>query len=706
MTSPSTRPSPSENGPPRSRVPVLHRVPRALAVGAVVASCATVAALAVPAVAVPSGAATTRLLSIVDGSLTPAAVSSQVLREGGAVLATYPVADALLVSLPAGARPPAGSVVVPDVALHVASASMAATADVPGATYRSTIADPAGATGAGVTVAVVDTGVADVADLAGRVTHVNVSGDPTGDGLGHGTFLAGLVAGDGTSSGGAYTGVAPRARILDVQVAGSDGSTSLSVVLRGLQAVADAAASDRSVRVVSLALSTGDPLPPSSDPLARALDRLWSRGLTVVVAAGNDGPAAATVSSPGDDPTLITVGALDENATSSRSDDTVADYSSRGTAFGTQKPDLVAPGAHLVSTRAAGSIADVANPGSRVLDSYFTGSGTSMAEAVTAGAVAVLVATRPALTPDAIKALLVRDAYDADGLTQAAGAGAGGLDLGAAVADAYTVNLRRSSRSGSVRADATFAPDPSDSDDWAAFQAGWSAGDLDAVAAAWSRLSPQTRRWAANAFSLALLSANAGSSDADYAAVEDLAHAWATQSWSGRGWASDEWVAHAWKGADWSAHAWALSQWSAHAWKDSGWDAHAWAASYFDAHAWKDQTWSAHAWRTASWDAHAWASTDWLAFAWTAREWAAHAWASDAWDAQAFSAHAWKGDSWSAHAWRSDSWSAHAWSAHAWSAGDWTDYAFAAHAWAAHAWSSEVWMAVGWSGLGSEADAS
>ena len=156
--------------------------------------------------------------------------------------------------------------------------------------------------GDGVTVAVVDTGVADVPDLRGSVQHVNVSGAPRGDGYGHGTFLAGLIASSGASSDGLYRGVAPKANILDVQVAAPDGSTSLLRVLAGLQAVAERARRDDSLRVVNLSLSADDPGISGIDPLSRAVETLWDRGLVVVVAAGNDGPDAGTVTIPAPTP--------------------------------------------------------------------------------------------------------------------------------------------------------------------------------------------------------------------------------------------------------------------------------------------------------------------------------------------------------------------------------------------------------------------
>ncbi|MFN8158330.1 MAG: S8 family serine peptidase [Candidatus Nanopelagicales bacterium] len=678
----------TENGPPRARtVPRRARASGRLVLGAALAVSATALALGAPAVdAAPAPESHSILLSITDPTVSTAEVAATVAQRGGRVLDVYDVADALLVSLPAGSPAPAGTVAVSDVALHVTSVATAtAAADVKGATYRTTIDAPAGTTGSGVTVALIDTGVADVADLASRVDHVNVSGGPAGDGLGHGTFMAGLIAGDGSSSDGQYTGVAPGASILDVQVATADGTTSLTRVLSGLQAVANAAVSDRSIKVVSLALSTGSPLPPRTDPLARALDRLWSRGMTVVVAAGNDGPDAGTITSPGADPTLITVGSIDEHVTSARTDDTVSAFSSRGTQFGTQKPDLVAPGTSLISTRAPGSSADVENPQSRVGEAYFTGSGTSMSEAVTAGAAAVLLGTRKALTPDAVKTLLVSNAYRAAGLTKALGAGAGGLDLGAAVDDAATIALHRSSRSTVSRFDDSYGPDPADADTWDAFQQAWTAGDLQAVSAAWVQLSEQTRRWAATAFALALLSNNPGMDPDEYAALTAMARSWATQAWEARSWATDTFVARSWAARSWAARSWAIDDWAARSWADTSftarswaqqdWSARSWADAQFVARSWAARSWAARSWAEEDWSARSWAQTDWLAFAWVARSWAARSWAADSWDSQAWSARSWTARSWADLTWAARSWAVGTWSARSWATVAWGDQA-------------------------------
>ena len=193
-------------------------------------------------------------------------------------------------------------------------------------------------TGAGVTVALVDTGVADVADLAGGVPHVNVSGARPATASATARFMAGLVAGDGVVLGRAAH--RRRAGREHPRRPGRDRRRHDVADPRARRPAGrrDAAPGRPFAQVVSLALSTGSPLPPQSDPLARALDRLWSRGLTVVVAAGNDGPDAGTVTSPGADPTLITVGSLDEHATSARTDDSVSTFSARGTSSGPASP--------------------------------------------------------------------------------------------------------------------------------------------------------------------------------------------------------------------------------------------------------------------------------------------------------------------------------------------------------------------------------
>jgi serine protease AprX len=572
---------------------------------AVAVACAGLGAAA-PA---PLAAARVVVVTSPAGADTAAAV---VRAAGGRVVARVPLAGGVVARV-RGTLP--GSVLVAeDRAFHVAGMS----ADTAGAsTVRATIGlAPTGREGAGVTVALVDTGVADVADLRGVVAeHVDVTGTGTGDAYGHGTFMAGLIAGNGASSGGRYTGVAPRARLLDVKVADAAGTTSLSTVLRGLEAVAR-----RDVDVLNLSLSSGSPLPWQFDPLTRALDRLWERGVVVVVPSGNDGPGDRTVTSPGVDPTLLTVAAVDENGTASRADDTVPSWSSRGPApQDVAKPDLAAPGTHVVSLRAPGSAVDVANPDARVENAYFRGSGTSMATAVTAGAAAALLSARPGLSPDRVKNVLTGSTYDAPGLASADAAGTGGLDLAAAYdAKARTVRPARAGRPGGDQERA-----------FAELARAWADNDFDAAARAWAGLGPQARAWAARAWAAMVWQRANSWSTAEWLARAWAARAWAGASWSGASWSGDQWLARAW-----AARAWADTDWAARAWAARAWAARAWADGSWAARAWSDEEWAARAWAADGWAARAWAADDWAGRAWAGRAWAARAWVAVDWDAQ------------------------------------------------------------------------
>ncbi|WP_051807806.1 S8 family serine peptidase [Actinoplanes subtropicus] len=546
-------------------------------------TAAVVAAGALPdmATAAPAGPLGGGREVVVTGS-SAAAAADAVQAAGGRVLASLPVTNGVAAWLPEAARLGPEWIVAPQRPAKVAGTSDASAA--PASTIRQTLGLPAkGNEGAGVTIAVIDTGVADVPDLAGRITaHVDLTGTGNGDGFGHGTFMAGLIAASGAASGGAYRGVAPAANIVDVKVADAAGHTDLVTMLRGLQWVSDHA---KDIQVISLSLSSGSPLPYQVDPLNEALRGLWQRGVTVVVPTGNDGPGAGTVTAPGNDPMLLSVGGLDEGGTAVHGDDVVGTWSGRGpTSQGIAKPDLVAPGGHVVSLRSPGSAVDTGYPSARVGTDYFRGSGTSMATAVTAGIVADTLAAQPKLSPDTVKDLFVGTTYQAPGLSQAAGGGAGGLDAKSVLAMAGSWKTSKVAKQNAADATAVGG----DAKKWAAFEQSVLAGDAQAAEKQWQQLSSASKDWAARA--------------------------WASLDPAARAWANTDWAARAWAGAssDWAARAWAARAWAARAWADADWAARAWA----------DADWAARAWA-----ARAWAGDDWAARAWAADDWAARSWA-------------------------------------------------------------------------------
>jgi len=527
------------------------------------------------------------LMAPASGGISLDRLAVAVRSGGGSVVAIYPVARSVVADIAKSWKAPLGVIEVPDRALHVTGSAGTASSDVT-STMRDTVGGAAADGGAGITVAVVDTGIASVPDLNGRISRLSVLPGPQGDGFGHGTFMAGLIAGSGASSAGRFGGIAPAAKLLDVRVASASGDTSLSLVLAGLQAVSDRRSADPSLRVLNLSLSEDSSVPPAFDPLSRALETLWAHGITVVVAAGNSGPVAGSVTAPGNDPVVLTVGALDESGSSSRSDDSVAAFSSWGDPFGiSSKPDLVAPGVSLVSLRDPSSYVDANFPSARVGSSYFLGSGTSMSAAVTSGAVAVLLSKRPSLSPDAVKAVLTGSAYDVHARGHADGAG--GLDLAAAL----TSSVRGGTGSGDDRMYA--APMGSSADAWAAFATAWSSGDWRKTQNAWAALPDDVRRWASQAWALSLV-VN-GSSDS----VITQARAWSARSWSGRSWSSTDWLARAWSARSWSTDDWAARSWSARSWSARSWSDSDWSALTWSARSWSATTWSNDAWSVVGW---------------------------------------------------------------------------------------------------------
>jgi serine protease AprX len=394
-----------------------------------------------------------------------------VRRLGGQVTAALPIVAGFAATLPAAAvdqlaRLAGVRAVTPDSRVRVQAA--AAGSGIRSVYPKAIKADAVwqrGITGRGVTVAVLDTGVASVPDLAGRLVQVrndltgqttpckNLSGElDCNDRYGHGTFIAGLIAGNGASSGGKWKGVAPEASILSVKAAGADGSADVSNILAAIQWVVSF--KDRyNIRVLNLSLGTDSTQDWRVDPLNYAVERAWAAGMTVVVAASNNGPAAGTIAKPADDPWVITVGATDDRGTAGLSDDRLPDFSGRGpTAHGLAKPDLAAPGAHVISLRAPGSTIDSRFP-NYVDGSYRQGSGTSMATGVASGAAALMLQANPGFTPDRVKHALVATAKDAASDDRMA-VGAGVVDANAAAfsAPAGLANqgLARSNGQGSL----------------------------------------------------------------------------------------------------------------------------------------------------------------------------------------------------------------------------------------------------------------
>lgn len=259
----------------------------------------------------------------------------------------------------------------------------------------------AGFKGTGVRVAIVDTGIdPDHPDFAGRIlTTQDFTGEGARDNHGHGSHVAGIVAGAGTASEGTYRGVAPEASILAAKVLRGDGSGMMSDVMAGIEW-----AVDQGAQVINLSLGSSGSC-DGTDALSATCDAAVEHGVVMCVAAGNDGPGASTVGSPGCARRVITIGA---SVSGSGPGDSIADFSSRGpTSDGRIKPDLAFPGVDIVSCRAQGT-----SMGTPVGERYTRASGTSMATPHATGVVALLLQAFPDLTPEDIKVRLMQAARD------------------------------------------------------------------------------------------------------------------------------------------------------------------------------------------------------------------------------------------------------------------------------------------------------
>ncbi len=266
--------------------------------------------------------------------------------------------------------------------------------------------------GKGVTIAVLDTGVFPHVDLTvpkSRIIafkdFINKKRNPYDDN-GHGTFVAGVAAGNGFASNGKYKGVATDANIVGVKVMNKNGSGNVSDILAGMQWVVNQK-EKYDIKVMSLSFGVNAKNIKGIDALTIAVEEVWRRGITVVASAGNEGPEQRTITSPGGSPSIITVGALDDKRTVDIGDDVVADISSRGPSYvGGIKPDLVAPGINITSLNAVAN----ANSNDYVLDAdeaYRTMSGTSVSAPIVSGVVALMLEQDKELSPDRIKKVLL-----------------------------------------------------------------------------------------------------------------------------------------------------------------------------------------------------------------------------------------------------------------------------------------------------------
>jgi serine protease AprX len=388
------------------------------------------------------------------------------------------------------------------------------------------------------TIAIVDSGIAaNRSDVAGRVLgQVNLASlpgnTPTGDGYGHGTFVAGIAAGAAPG----YAGVAPKANLMSVDIMNDQGQATVADVV----AAADWILQNKTtynIKVANFSLHAVNRASVRFDPIDQAVEKLWLNGVTVVAAAGNyavNGAQSGVQFAPGNDPFVITVGAADIGTTIGAGDDNVAPWSAWGyTPDGFAKPEIGAPGRYMIGPVPTSGLLYSQRPASVTSPGYMQLSGTSFAAPVVAGAAAMLMGQHPDWTPDQVKGALM-----------------------------LTATPQVHVKLGQL-----------------------GVGDVNVATARALKKSPPNPNAALNQFV---------STAADGTRVFNSA-AWSDAAWASAAWASAAWSDAAWSSAAWSSAAWSSAAWSDAAWASAAWGTAAWSDAAWSDAAWSDAAWADNA---------------------------------------------------------------------------------------------------------------
>jgi len=419
----------------------------------------------------------------------------------------------------------------------------------------------AGYTGAGIDVAVIDTGISPVEGLAtpGKVVYgPDLSLESQAPDLrnldtnGHGTFMAGLIAGRDSglqqpyaaASPSVYRGMAPDARIVSIKVGVADGGVDVSQVIAAIDWVVQNRNSDGlNIRVLNISYGTNTTQSYLVDPLAYATEQAWKRGIVVVAAAGNSGyqkgAGAPGLANPAYDPFTIAVGGSDSMGTAVPWDDTIASYSAVAANGNARKPDVVAFGSHMQGLRVPNSYLDMTYPGGIIDSRYFRGSGTSQAAAVTSGAVALILQKYPAMPPDQVRAFLSANAVSLSATPRLQGKGE--IDLQPMLS--------------------------------ASLPLGFGTWDVASTGIGSLELSRGTDHLTDDGVILT------GEQDifghafdaAAMAVLEAAANSWSGGVWNGNSWSGNSWSGNSWSGNSWSGNSWSGNSWSGNSWSTGGW---------------------------------------------------------------------------------------------------------------------------------------
>jgi serine protease AprX len=363
------------------------------------------------------------------------------------------------------------------------------------------------------------------------------------DHLGHGTHVAGIIAGNGYDSNGQYIGIAPNSLLVSVKVSDDQGDMNEGDVITGLDWVYQANQHGMHIRIINMSLSSTAQQSYNSSALDAMVEKLWNSGVVVVTSAGT---GSGTVSSaPGNDPYAITVGSIDDQYQTDPSKAVMASWSPYGyTPDGFAKPELVADGSHVVSLLAPGSTMSAQHPTNVVGTSYFMMGGTSMAAPQVAGMAALMLQAIPSLTNNQVKGVLMKHHANFSSI-------------------AYT--------------------------SWLGNQGGLlnqgAVGHNDAT-------SNQGLTWS-QAY------------DSQHQAILAFGIWWTDVTWASASWNSSSWPS-SWNSGSWNSGSWNGTAYSSGSWNSGSWNSGSWNSGSWNSGSWNSGSWNSGSWNSASWNSGSW----------------------------------------------------------------------------------------------------
>jgi len=430
----------------------------------------------------------------------------------------------------------------------------------------------AGLDGSEIQVATIDTGAWPHDDLTKAAPGVpankgnrllTVSTNPQAtdayDHYGHGTHVAGIIAGNGYDSGGQYIGVAPNSLLVAVKVSDDLGNANEGDIITGLEWVYQANRHGFHIRAVNLSVASTVAQSFDKSAMDAEVEKLWLSGVTVVAAAGNGNGSVQYA--PGNDPFAITVGSIDDNYQTSLAASPMAAWALYGrTQDGFAKPEVVADGSHVVSLLAPGSALSLQHPTNMVGGSYFKMGGTSMAAPQVVGMAALMLQNNPSLSNGRIKRALRHSSvrFGSIAYTPWLGTNGGFMDVNA-VGD-----LDNGDDNSALVTSQSFDPGTGN-----ILAAGSWYGGATFPGAPWDSVSWNSVSW--NSVSWNSVSWNNANSNTPIL-VSPAAIGWNSVSWNSVSWNSVSWNSVSWNSVSWNSVSWNSVSWNSVSWNSVSWN--------------------------------------------------------------------------------------------------------------------------------------